>query len=148
METEQQRVDGDQNLMLCQDNVYGLAKHQVASRLAAGSMHRLPLTERIRHPDEEREKQKALIRKQQKQLERQRLLEKELEEEPGFLAAKLGGVLNKSLVEQEAQRKKQIEEEDGHWAYDHPSRVRLRLLNHEVCDLLISEAKKRSEFYD
>ena len=25
--------------------------------------------------------------------------EKELEEEPGFLAAKLGGVLNKSLVE-------------------------------------------------
>ena len=102
METEQHRADMDENLMQYQDNIYGLAKHQIASRLAASSMHRLPLTERIKHPDEEREQQKALIRKQQKQLERQRLLEKELEEEPGFLAAKLGGVLNMNLVEQEA----------------------------------------------
>ena len=105
-------------------------------------MHRLPLSERLRHPEEEREELKALARKKLKQEARQRLLEQELEAEPGFLAAKLGGVLNKNLVEQEALRKKK-QEQHGNLGYDHPSRVRLRHLNYQASDLLISEAKKR-----
>ena len=58
-ETTPKNADLNEDPNFFQNNVYGLAKHQVASQMAASAMLRLPLSERLRHPEEEREKIKA-----------------------------------------------------------------------------------------
>ena len=53
-----------------QNNTYGLTKQQIASKMAATAMHRLPLSERLKHPEEEREKIKAEYRRRKREEER------------------------------------------------------------------------------
>ena len=64
----------------------------------------------------------------------------------GLLAARVGGALKRNLAEEQAHREL-LREREERWGANHPSRARLRELNHKAVDLFLEDARERA-FYN
>ena len=64
----------------------------------------------------------------------------------GLLQLRIGGALKRNLAEEQAHRR-MVAEREERWGVNHPSRARLRALNHQAVDLFLKDARERA-FYN
>ena len=108
-------------------------------------MRNLPLAARLKHPEEAKAEAQA---QQVPQLMRSHSLRRRVGEAAGagLLASRVGGALKRNLAEEQAHRQMLAEREER-WGANHPSRTRLRELNHQAVELFLRDARGRA-FYN